>query len=144
MKRDQKFEKIALVFENCEYSEIDAKHVSHVYVDDIQSNMYVQNRVADDVPYVHTSKHCKYLSIHLQPECKDNTVKFNPTVTGDFTLFDRINRYADITAIEFLKDAETLDYIYVNYKGEEVNELQSHTLDDEGVMIIEIGVSNND
>lgn len=117
----------------------------HMYTSDgIQSNMYVQNGVADDVPYVHTSKHCKYLSIYLQPECKDNTVKFNPTVTSDFTLFDRINRYADITAIEFLKDAETLDHIYVNYKGEEVNELQSHTIDDEGVMIIEIGVSNND
>ena len=133
-----KYNKICIVFENCEYCYIDAKLVEYIFIDSITESIDSRNYRSVKECFFHNYKTCNEFSIMLTPSCKDIKPQFTKNYFSKEGLFDRITHYPDIVSIEFLKNNKLLERIYVPFDGNENNQNQETHFDSNGALIVEI------
>ena len=132
------YDKICIVFENCEYCYVDAALVEYIFFDGITESIDSRNYRCDKTYVFKKYKTCEEFSMMLTSSCKNIKTQFTKNYFTEECLFDRIAHYSDIVSIEFLKNNKLLERIYVPFDGNENNKNQVTTFDSNGALIIEI------
>ncbi|WWT40164.1 hypothetical protein [Staphylococcus phage PT1-1] len=101
---------IDLVLENCDVIRLEPKNISSFYIEGI-SETFTSQPTLDGGFYADKTKHCSHLKLLI------NNPKELPFDALDevTTVYERIEYYRDITAIDIIYEDKTHEYIYVNW-----------------------------
>lgn len=139
MKNLEKVKYIQIVLENCEVIEINIEHIEFLSVRGIAFNDFLY-KYSNDKNGIERNESSKYLEIVINKKVD----KLYQTFCGvsDFTVFERLTKYDDITAIDYLDDDKKViesisvpwkDKVYEDgYVSEENSSCQSSKIDENG------------
>ena len=125
--------KIEIIFENCEYAVIDGKHIGYFYAGDISDEYAVLGCNSFDHMRI-----CHDFRMEVHKEAEGPNKGF---MLDDTNLFERIERYSDITSIEIHTDdeKEPMVKLYVDWDGNDYNNVnQSCCISDKGHLYLTI------
>ena len=139
MKNLEKVKYIQIVLENCEVIEINIEHIEFLSVRGIIFNDFLY-KYSNDKNGIERNESCKYLEIVINKKVDKIYKSFG--MFPNFTVFERLTKYDDITAIDYLDgNAETIESISVPWKdkvyedgyvSEENSSCQSSKIDENG------------
>ena len=138
------YNKICIVFENCEYCYVDADAVEYIFFDGVTESIDSRNYKCTKKYFFHKYKTCEEFRMLLSPSCKNIKTQFSKNYFSDEGLFDRLKHYPDIVSIEFLKNHRVLERIYVPFEGNENNQNQKTDFDSHGALIVEVKEKKDD
>ncbi len=139
MKNFEKVKYIEIVLENCEVIRINIEHIKFLSVRGIAFNDFF-SIYTDGKKRIERNTSCKYLNIIINKKADKIYKSFG--MFPDFTVFERLTKYDDITAIDYIDgNAETIESISVPWKdkvyedgyvSEENSSCQSSKIDENG------------
>lgn len=135
----EKVKYIEIVLENCEVIRINIEHIEFLSVRGIAFNDFF-SIYTDGKKRIERNTSCKYLNIVINKKADKIYKSFG--MFPDFTVFERLTKHDDITAIDYLDgNAETIESISVPWKdkvyedgyvSEENSSCQSSKIDENG------------
>ena len=135
----EKVKYIEIVLENCEVIRINIEHIEFLSVRGIAFNDFF-SIYTDGKKRIERNTSCKYLNIVINKKADKIYKSFG--MFPDFTVLERLTKYDDITAIDYLDgNAEIIESISVPWKdkvyedgyvSEENSSCQSSKIDENG------------
>lgn len=101
---------VDLVLENCDVIRLEPKDIKYFYIGGI-TEIFTSQTTLDGDFYADKTKHCSHLKLFINNP-KDLPFDGFDEVT---TVYERIEYYRDITAIDIIYEDKTHEHIYVNW-----------------------------
>lgn len=113
---------VELILENCEVIEIKREHIGVFHVLDIKKSIS-----RDAINSINDYLEAEEIFIQISSKANNPSSYVEDLHDGEITPFDRLMRYADITALNIKYQDDSEEYIFVKWGGDSdyTNEYQS-------------------
>lgn len=107
---------IDLVLENCDVIRLESKDIDFFYIEGI-TETYTSQRDSEGNLYTDKTEHCSHLGLLIN---NPKELTFD-SLDGEITVYERVENYHDITAIDIIYEDKTHEYIYVDWNDYNYN-----------------------